>query len=341
MPDIYFDFGNSDVKYYDGMTSYGFYRHAIVQLSASDWTRAVGRAKQPPPGYAEIEGRFYAFGDQARRYILKEQPRGASRYTTEYYGAALMYAISELYEPGTRKIHAYASHAPRDIDYADDIRRASLGQWTFTTHKGTYKIHLASVETFDEPLGGFNHYILTKDGKVSKRNPLRDATTLVLDIGGYTCDIVAIDPGGAIDVSSLRSSVTGMLNVFENFEKELRSMYRDDFRHTNNIDKLMLERALQYGVYQYGKVELPCADIAQASVNMLTNDIQQVIQSEIANYNYVLLTGGGSVVMLPYLSQAMPKAQFITADDDQDMMRFANVFGGQKLFALLKNLGVI
>lgn len=343
MPEIYFDFGNADVKFFDGIKAYSYFRHAIAPITESEWRKVCGRAKQPPQGYISVDGHHFAYGDKARRYTLKEKPRGADRYVSDYYGVALLAAISELYEPLHRVINVFASHAPRDIEYAEDIRRAVLGRWQFVTHKGDYNLTIKTVETFDEPLGGFNHAVLTKDGKVLKNNPYRDSTVLVLDIGGYTCDVVAVDPGGQIDDGSLRSTLTGVIQTFEFFENELRSEYRDLFKSVGRIDERRLEDAMLTGTYQYGNTPLQCSGIGEAAINMLVNDISDVIKAAggVANYDVVLLTGGGGALVYEALRQAVPMIDFIMVEEQREDMRYANVFGGAKLFSMLKRLGVI
>lgn len=343
MPDIYFDFGNADVKYFDGNKTYGHFRHAIAPITDSEWRKVCGRAKQPPQGYISIDGRHFAVGDKARRYTLKEKPRGANRYVSDYYGVALMVAISEMYDTSHRIMNVYASHAPRDIEYADDIRRSILGRWQFVTHKGDYNLTVKTVETFDEPLGGFNHAILTKDGKVLKDNPYRDSTVLVLDVGGYTCDVVAVDPGGLIDDSSLGSTLTGVIEAFDFFEDEMRAKYRDLFKGVGRIDERRLESAMLSGKYQYGNTPLDCASIGKEAIQTLVNDIVDVINASggVANYDIVLLTGGGSALVYEALNQSVPMIDFIMAEDDRENMRYANVFGGAKLFAMLKRMGVL
>lgn len=342
MPDLFLDFGNADVKWFNGK-EFSHFRHAIAPLSESQWRKIVGRNRQPPQGYIAIEDRYFAVGDKARRHILKERPRGADRYTQDYYGVAMAMAVAEANEPGTRVINLYASHAPRDIEYADDIRKATVGRWHFVTEKGDYKVTVKTVETFDEPLGGFNHAVLTQQGTILKTNPYRDKTVLVLDVGGYTCDVVAVDPEGMIDDSSLHSTITGVLNVMQQFESELRSAYRDMFKGTGDIDERRLESAMLSGVYQYGKVPLKCADMAQDAINTLVNDIRDILQAAggVANYDVVLLTGGGSALIVDALRQAVNTIDFVLVEPERELMRYANVFGGAKMFAMLKRLGVL
>lgn len=343
MPDLFLDFGNADAKFFDGMKKYSHYRHAIAPITESEWRKLVGRSKQPPSGYIAIEGKYFAIGDKARRYVLKEKPRGADRYVPDYYGVAMAYAISELYPSETRQINLFASHAPRDYDYVDDIRNAALGNWHFTTSNGTFKVHVKTVETFDEPMGGFNHAILTKDGRALKKNPYRDSTVLVLDVGGYTCDVIAVDPLGQIDDNSFASTLTGVIGTYEWFERELRSAYKNEFKGTGEIDARRLETAMLSGAYPFGNTKLNCSDLGQQAINTLVNDISDVIKASggVANFDVVLLTGGGSALVYEALKAHIRTIDFILVEPERELMRYANVFGGAKLFAMLKRMGVM
>lgn len=343
MPDIFLDFGNADVKYFDGMQNYAHYRHAIAPITESEWRAIVGRAKQPPRGFIAIEGKYFAVGDKARRYVLKDKPRGADRYTPDYYGVAMAYSISELYPSDTRLINLFASYAPRDIEYVDDIRQAALGYWHFTTHNGTYKVHVKTVECFDEPAGGFNHAVLTKDGRALKNNPYRDSTVLVLDVGGYTCDVIAVDPQGMIDDNSYASTLTGVIGTYDWFERELRSAYKSEFKGTGELDARRLETAMLSGAYPFGNIKLDCGAIGKQAINTLVNDIADVIKGAggVANYDVVLLTGGGSALVYEALKAHIRTIDFILVEPERELMRYANVFGGAKLFAMLKRMGVL
>lgn len=343
MPDIFLDFGNADVKYFDGMKAYSHYRHAIAPITESEWRTIVGRSKMPPVGYIAIEGKYFAIGDKAVRYVLKEKPRGADRYTPDYYGVAMAYAISELYPSDTRLINLFASHAPRDAAYVDDIRQAALGYWHFTTHNGTYKVHVKTVECFDEPAGGFNHAVLTKDGRALKNNPYRDSTVLVLDVGGYTCDVIAVDPQGMIDDNSYDSTLTGVISAYDFFERELRSAHKAEFKGVGELAPRRLETAMLTGKFPYGNSQIDCADLGKQAINSLVNNISEVIKASggVANFDVVLLTGGGSALVHEALKAHIRTIDFILVEPDRELMRYANVFGGAKLFAMLKRLGVL
>lgn len=352
MPDLYFDFGNADVKWYTGVGEsneerYGYFRHAIAELSEAQWNEALGRSRQPPDGYIAIHDggltKFFALGDKARRYVNKNRPKGADRYRNDYYGIAFAYAVSKAYEPNIRKINLYASHAPQDIQYADDLENAVIGGWSFTTAEGHYSIVVDGVETFDEPLGGLNHYMLTTKGVSRQKNPHAQSTILVLDIGGYTCDVAAIDPGGVIDESMLSSTRVGVIEQKVWFEREIRTKHKEAFKTAGDLDPLRIETALNTGYYPYGKRKLDCKDLSEQAKTSLTNDVVEVLVASggVANFDVVLLTGGGAALIVDRLRKIIKDIDFVMVEDNRDNVRYANVFGGAKLFRMLRLMGAL
>lgn len=343
MTDVVFDFGNALGKWHNPQSSqFGYFRHAIAELSEGDWSAIVGRGK-PPEGYVRINGQPLAIGDTARRHTIKDRPKGASRYHAHYYGAGMAFALSEALRKSTRNVTLFASHAPRDIHYADRLKAAARGHWEIETNSGLHKFTVSEVHTFDEPLGGYSHFVFTERGVEKKKNPLSESITLVVDCGGYTVDVVAIDPGGEIDLSTLHSTVTGVIDMTTRFERELRANNKIYFQDAGDLDARKVEAALLMGQYRFGKVVIDCVRESTAALNALTNDVVQIINSAggVANFDYFLLTGGGSVLLAESLRRVIPLANFLMAESNDEYMKYANVFGGAKIAALLRNLRVI
>jgi len=341
------DFGNGDVKFM-AHNQCGYFRHAIAPISESQWKAAIGRNGTPPKEHIAIKGSdgawyYYAIGDAARRHIIKTRPQGASRYTGDYYGVGLCYAMGESFAPTTRKVQLFASHAPRDIEYAEDLKASATWLWEFATWQGTFKIRVDETHTFDEPFGGFCHAVMTKAGGILKGSPYLEKQMLVVDAGSYTVDTIAIDRRMTPDLSSFASTVAGVSNVFESFERELRSMYKVEFKGVGAIDPQRLEAAILSGVYAYGNRSLDCAEIADASLNGLVNDVLGIIQAQggAANYDTILLTGGGSALIADKLRQGLPSITFDFVEPERNLQRFGNVKGGAKLYAALVGMGAI
>jgi len=341
MADFVLDFGNARIKWFEPRQSAtGDARHAVVQLTDAQWDAMIGRGK-PAPGFLRVNGAPFAIGDAARRYIIQDRPKGASRYRENYYGVGLCYAMAEAFKRSVRKVNLIASHPPIDIAYAPSLIAAAKKYWHVETVHGVTEFEVTDVFTFDEPLGGYSHFVFTENGQERKRNPLLTLTTLVIDAGGYTVDVAAVDAGGEIDPISLKSTRTGVLDVFEQFETELRSNNSTMFQDTGDIDAKKIEASLLGGQFKFGKVMIDCRHEANAALNAFVNDVVQVINSAggVANYEAMLLTGGGAALIYDRLVDALPRAEFLLAEPQLPLMKYANVFGGAKLVAMLRRIG--
>lgn len=341
MTEVVFDFGNALGKWYvPRKNEYGSFPHAIARLSENDWSRIVGRGK-PPEGVVRINGTPYALGQAARRHTIQERPKGAARYRDSYYGVGLAYVLSEALRKNDSAVSVFASHAPIDIDYARNLILAAKGLWEVEGRHGVQAFKVDDVMTFDEPLGGMSHFTMTEKGDERRNNPLADLTTLVVDVGGHTVDVVAIDPGGEIDLMSAGSTRTGVINLKQGFETELRANNSTLFQDSGDLDMRRIENAILMGKYKFGRLDIECAYEAQTAINGLVYDVGQVINSAggVANFDVILMTGGGAALIYEALVEAMPRIDFIMAEKDRSLMMYANVFGGAKLSALLRKQG--
>lgn len=331
-----FDFGNARAKWFNpGKQQWGDFLHAIAPLSETDWNSIVGRRK-PPKGLIKVNGLAYAVGEAAQRHTIKDKPKGAARYNELYYPPAACFAFIEGFAESAN-VSLYASHAPQDQKYASDLIHAIKGTWTVECQYGTLTFMVKRVMTFDEPLGGYAHYAFMPDGSERPNNPVADKTVLLIDVGGYTTDRVSVDPGGEIDLLSLESVRAGAIAVLQSFENELRQNNRALFKQAGDLDIRRVEQAIITGCYRYGKMEIDCHIEAQAAINSLVNDVIQVINSAggAANYDVILLTGGGSALIYDALCVAFPNIEFVMVEPERSLMKFANVFGGAKIAALM------
>ncbi len=323
--------------------------HAIAPLTHSEWQRVVSRGI--PQGYLKVNGDPYAVGDSARRHTISERPKGAQRYRKGYYDIILANSLSRAFTKSVSDISLFASHAPRDFEYAENLKRSALGTYEIECSTGTLLFDVKRVETYDEPVGGYSEYTLNRDGgekqlrkKAKSDLSFVEKTGLIIDAGGLTTDSFAADPYGKIDVNSMRSVPTGALRVTDAFEAMLKSRYKDQFQdNAKTIDINRIMSAIRTGVYRYGKEKLDCLYEAEQAISLLANDVYDIIQNMggATNFDYVLLTGGGSMLIYDTLSKLMPQLEFILATDDTEKMMFANVMGGAKLFKMLSAYGVI
>ena len=340
MARLVFDFGNARGKwFFPRDNKWGDFLHAVTQLTESEWRGIVGRGK-PPKGLIKVNGTPYAIGDKARRHIIKERPKGAARYTPAYYSPAACFAMAEAFQKSTG-VALYASHAPQDQAYAVDLMQSVSGEWAVECEYGALQFNVTKVVTLDEPLCGFAHYTFTKRGEERLDNPVKDKTSLIIDIGGYTADRASIDPGGEIDMLSIHSSRAGTIAAIEQFEAELRGNNMKEFKNTRELDIRRVEAAMISGVYMFGNKRIPCHIEATSAINGLVSDIIQVIDEAggAANYDVILLDGGGSALIYDILVEAFPVIDFIMVEPERPLMKYANVFGGAKIAALMSKVG--
>jgi hypothetical protein len=338
---LYLDFGNYDVKWFDGGVNRDYFRHAIVSIGENDWQRQLSRnGGTPPRGYIKVDGMPYVVGDAARRHMTREKPSGAARYERDYYGIGLAMAMAQAFQKSQRRVKLYATHAPQDIDFVPDIEDAAIGAWHVISEYGEHEFYVTSVDTLDEPLGGFGYYVLTKDGREKRNNPIAQDTVLVLDIGGHTVDVVAIDEGGMLDVGSMKSTRTGVGDMMREFEDNLRGNNRDRFKRAGDLDIRRLEKALMQGVYAAGNNPISCHHEAREAINGLTSDVVKIIESAggVVNYDICLLTGGGAALLADALRTAVPDIDFLEVEPNRDDMRYANIFGTARTFNLIDRM---
>jgi hypothetical protein len=338
MATVIFDFGNAYGKWFVPRTNqWGDFVHAIAPLSDNAYNR-LGGAGWQADGIVQVNGTAFAVGDAARRHTIRERPTGAARYTDMYYGTALAYTLAVALGRSDDNVTVYASHAPRDQRYAKVLQQIATKKWTVEYKGQSLVFNVQTVRTFDEPLGGFAHYSLTEKGEERKNNKLRNVTTLVIDVGGYTTDVAPIDAGGVIDIAGLNSTEAGVINLTRQFEQELRDNNPTRFQDVGDIDVRRIEDAIRTGVYKFGKIQIDCRREAEAAINALVNDIRQVIRAAggIANYDKILVTGGGGALMYDPLVKAVDAADFLLAESNRELMKYANVFGGAKIAKLMR-----
>lgn len=251
----------------------------------------------------------------------------------------MCYAMTQAFAKSQRSVELYASYAPQDVSYARHIVAEAQREWRVECSAGTLTFKVNSVQTFDEPIGGFCHYVFTQEGKERKNNPFADKTVLVLDVGGHTSDVVAVDPGGALDLMSLKSTRTGVIDMTKRFESTLRDNNRHIFQDAGDLDISRVEQAIRTGVYKFGRMEIDCQTESREAMHELIYDLTQIVNAAggVVNYDYLLMTGGGGALVFDALQEALPRIELVLAEKNRDDMKFANVFGGAKLFRMLES----
>lgn len=315
--------------------------HMMIQLSPQEFRRATERVGTAHGDYFMINGVPYVIGERAERHGIFERQHGAARYVDTYYGVFLAATLARLYRKSMRRVFLVASHAPGDFDYREDLMAASVKRWEVWNEGNEYHFEIDDAATYDEPLGGLYNVMLSKDGTKFQRGELNKAVTLTIDIGGHTVDGLVVDPGGAVDYSTAKSVKTGILEVIETFLKDFKTNNKRRLQKVDRFPATEVRNAIRTGVFNLrGMGQVPCEDEANQACNMLVNQIVNIYDSYggSANYDYVLLTGGGSALLENRLRNVIQHNAIILADRSEEL-HLANVRGGMKFFRLHEAVG--
>ncbi len=292
--------------------------------------------------YVRINGQPYVVGESAERHGGHTQRTGSSRYTRDYYGIFAASVMGRLYEKGM-EVSVFGSHPPGDAIYREDLMEAAVGDWDVEVGGHGRHFRVIYANTFDEPVGGLMNVLLTEDGQHYQHSDINGGRSLVIDIGGFTTDWLAVNPGGEVDYSLARSVPIGIQNVMTDFEESFRANNLQAVKDTPVLPPDRVRRAIATGVFEGGGKRYPCEKEAQEATNLLLNrlaDTYQRIAGGALGWDAIILTGGGSGLLYNRLLPILNHKRVILADDLASI-HMANVRGGLKLWRLYEALQLL
>lgn len=337
------DAGNSIIKFARKDGTEGEFPHALKEISEAEISNILKRnSGSYPEGYVRINGTPYAYGTHAERYGVLELRKRAARYTKDYYGVLAAIAISESYARGS-EFSVFGSHAPGDVDYRDNLMDAAAGFWEVEIGNRTMSFNVVYANTFDEPQGGLMNIILADDGKHYKNSAINGGRALVIDIGGRTTDLLAVNPGGEIDYALQDSAEVGILNVIEAFSAEFRRNNKSLLQALSELPAERVRDAIRTNEIKIGGRTLDCSNEVNAAVNIVLNRFNNIYQTRAgggADFDTIALTGGGSGLLSERLEPILNHPHVILADTPAKI-HLANVRGGLKLWRFYEAEGLI
>ncbi len=348
---VVIDAGNSLIKARSAGGEWWF-EHALQRLTEAEIEKVLqhnaAHGGELPPGYARVNGAPYAYGRTAERKGLATRQSGSARYTKDYYGTLLAIALGGLYVQ-SGSIVVFASHAPRDVGFSDDLVAAALGRYQveIANHSGKRALNfeVAAATTFDEPVGGLMNVLLAEDGHHYARTDLTEGRTLVIDVGGLTTDFLAVNPGGDVDYGLAESIEAGIQQVERDFERSFRAANKEAVKKSTYLPPEQIRAAIRRGVLVGGGQEFPCADEVHEATTLILRRIAEAYQHVAGGplpWHSVVLTGGGSAMLYEQLvGQVLDHRRVFLAENDEKAIHLANIRGGLKLWRLYEAEGVV
>jgi len=340
------DTGNSIIKAKIARRHNGeiAFPHAMKQLTESEYEKITNRAglQNQSADYLRINGKPYVVGECAERHGLITQRTGTARYTRDYYGVLAAAALGRSYDR-SREISVFASHPPGDVKYRLDLMESVIGEWEIETRQSKANFRVIYANTFDEPVGGLMNVLLTEDGQHYQYPQIGDGRSLVIDIGGFTTDFLAVNQGGEVDYALARSVPLGIQSVINDFEESFRANNLEIVKETPVLPPERVRMAVGSGIFTGGGREYPCQQEVDEATSVFLNrfaDTYQRLAGGALSWDNIILTGGGSALLHHKLIPILKHNNIILADC-KDSLHMANVRGGLKLWRLYDALKVL
>ena len=185
--------------------------------------------------------------------------------------------------------------------------------------------------------------LVTEDGQHYQYSDLTGSRALAIDIGGFTTDWIAVNPGGEMDYSVARSIPLGIQSILSDFEASFRAINLQAVKTASVFPPERVRRAISTGYFEGGGRRISCAKEVEEATNLLLNriaDLFQRIAGDPIGWDAIILTGGGSGLLYQRLVPILDHERVILADEI-GKIHLANVRGRMKLWRLYDALQVL
>jgi len=271
----------------------------------------------------EVNGRAFFVGEQAEvQSASRSQTLDVTR-TGSTEQKALFYAIvSELVPTNVDQV-AIVTGLPVG-DY-DDRNKAVLREMLTGKHevkqqgKRARRFEVSNTYTMPQAFGSLFALVLDRRGKLIDGD-LANGRVGLVDVGTHTTNFILVDRLRYVEVGS-DSITTGMAELLQKLAKDLKREYDLDWSlQLGKIDLAVRARAVEV----YG-APVNIAGLVHPHLEALADTIvskARTLWGPAADLRAIILTGGGSHELAPYVRQAYVHTRTVGGDP-----QFANCVG--------------
>ena len=134
-----------------------------------------------------------------------------------------------------------------------------------------------------------------------------EAYTYIIDIGGYTTDVVKFSRGGQVDMAFCESFNNGVIKMYDEVQRAVRNRFQLD------MDDFSIDNILRRG-YNPGR------EINELVHNTARNYARTLIRSlkekgVDLTLSYPVFIGGGSILMRPVIESELGRDDYLFVED--------------------------
>jgi len=271
----------------------------------------------------EVDGRGFFVGEQAELQSASASQTLDVTRTGSAEQKALFYAVaSELVRTIDETIAVVTGLPVGDFD---DRNKVALRDMLRGTHevrrqgKHARRFEVLDVYTVPQAIGSLFALVLDRRGRLVDGD-LAGGRVGIVDVGTLTTNYILVDRLRYVEVGS-DSITTGTSEMLQKVAKDLKREHSLDWAlHLGKVDRAVRDRTVEV----YGD-RVNIAGLVERHLEALADTIVSKARSlwgAGVDLKAVVLTGGGSLELAPYVRRAYPHTRTVGSDP-----QFANVTG--------------
>ncbi len=292
--------------------------------------------KPDKPIQIESEDGSYMVGPNVERYASVLERFDASKYVESPELRAVTRALlAQIVDGGESNVAIVVAlpvavmMSPAAKDMIKQIEAWLVGEHRFTYNGVAATICVHAIKAVAQPVGAFFAWGMNEHGVWARaESDFTDTTVAVLDSGFNTLDLLMVHQG-QIEKRFTGGENLGVRVAAQEIARALKARYgfRDSMHEADELIRRYLRDGKVVEVIAGQKVDLK--SIVRQALNSLATRtidfIQETWEENIARFSYVLLTGGGALVLQDALCRRIPHAEVLPNPV------FANAVGLAKL----------
>ncbi|CAG0933587.1 hypothetical protein TFLX_03117 [Thermoflexales bacterium] len=291
-----------------------------VSLGGLSLGNVAKRKRDDEPIEISFSGGTYLVGPNVARYAQPLERFDAAKYSDSMEIRALTYALLAQLVNGGEKDLAVVVALPVDVVMSANFKETVKGieGWLLGEHSFTYDgreshVTIHAVKCMAQPVGAFFAWGLNEHGEWTRdESDLTDATVAVLDSGFNTLDLLLVKQG-RIEKRYTGGDVLGVRVAANEIARAVKAQYHFDMSmsEADAYIRQYLDRHKVPIVVAGERVDL--APIIRQALNSLATRTTDFVERtwRNANLSYVLLAGGGALVLDAPIRKQITHAQML------------------------------
>ena len=283
-------------------------------------------------------GERLALGESAYELgRVQHQRAGYARYDSPEYPWLVAGLLAKLYPTAGGEIALTFSLPVDGFSRAEEQIERLSGRWQVEYDDGHEVSNLSFIvrpeRAVPEAFGSLCYYVLSSDGSAFIDLELAEGSVAIVDIGGYTTDVLTFR---TLDLGPVYGSVErGIINVREDINAAIKRQFLRSDLKTPALDQIIETRQYRHAgqVHDVGEiVDGALWDLTNGVLDIWTNRLEGGV-----DYDAVIFTGGGTPIIAPKLLPHIQHANVKVVPRDE--AHLANVIGAYRYALHLRTYG--